>query len=166
MSDSSFLILFIALTALMAVVPFLLRKYHVPNVIALLLVGMLIGSNGLLGFDLVAVLSKWLSFLGTPGKEAQTAAETAAQFNSFVNSLGSLGLMFLMALAGMEADFRLIRSARKAVIMLSVLTFIVPAVTGYWIYRFFCPEDISGKVLYARSSPRTRSASCFLSYGS
>lgn len=149
MNDSSFLILFIALTALMAVVPFLLRKYHIPNVIALLLVGMLIGSNGLLGFDLVAVLSRWLSFLGPPGEAEQTAANTAAQFNSFVNSLGSLGLMFLMALAGMEADFRLIRSARKAVIMLSVLTFIVPAVTGYWIYRYFCPDDISGKVLYA-----------------
>ena len=80
MNDSSFLILFIALTALMAVVPFLLRKYHIPNVIALLVVGMLIGSNGLLGFDLIAVLSKWLSFLGTPGEEAQTAANTACSF--------------------------------------------------------------------------------------
>ena len=149
MNDSSFLILFIALTALMAVVPFLLRKYHIPNVIALLLVGMLIGSNGLLGFDLVAVLSKWLSFLGTPGDEAQTAANTAAQFNTFVDALGSLGLMFLMALAGMEADFRLIRSARKAVISLSVLTFIVPAVAGYWVYQRFCPDDLAGKVLYA-----------------
>ncbi|MBO7088306.1 MAG: hypothetical protein J6W70_00240, partial [Lentisphaeria bacterium] len=80
MNDSSFLILFIALTALMALFPFLLRKYHIPNVIALLVVGMLIGSTGLLGFDLVAVLSKWLSFLGTPGEEAQTAANTAIQF--------------------------------------------------------------------------------------
>ena len=149
MNDSSFLILFIALTALMAVIPFLLRRYHIPNVISLLVVGMLIGSHGLLGFDLVEVLSQWLSFLGNPGEEAKTAANTAAQFNMFVNSLGSLGLMFLMALAGMEADFRLIRSARKAVIMLSVLTFIVPAVTGYLIYWYFRPDDLSGKVLYA-----------------
>ena len=43
MNDSSFLILFIALTALMAIFPFLLRKYHIPNVIALQVVGMLIG---------------------------------------------------------------------------------------------------------------------------
>ena len=149
MNDSSFLILFIALTALMAIFPFLLRKYHIPNVIALLVVGMLIGSNGLLGFDLVAVLSKWLSFLGTPGAEAQTAANTAAQFKTFVDSLGSLGLMFLMALAGMEADFRLIRSARKAVAMLSVLTFFIPAVAGYLIYWRFCPDELAGKVLYA-----------------
>lgn len=149
MNDSSFLILFIALTALMAVFPFLLRKYHIPNVIALLVVGMLIGSKGLLGFDLVAVLSKWLSFLGTPGEEAQTAANTAQQFKTFVDSLGSLGLMFLMALAGMEADFHLIRSARKAVAMLSVLTFFIPAVAGYMIYWHFCPDELAGKVLYA-----------------
>jgi len=149
MNDSSFLILFIALTALMAVIPFLLRRYHIPNVISLLVVGMLIGSHGLLGFDLVETLSQWLSFLGKPGEEAETARNTAKQFNTFVNSLGSLGLMFLMALAGMEADFRLIRSARKAVAMLSVLTFIVPAVTGYMIYWYFCPNDLSGKVLYA-----------------
>ena len=166
MNDSSFLILFIALTALMAVFPFLLRKYHIPNVIALLVVGMLIGSNGLLGFDLVAVLSKWLSFLGTPGEEAQTAANTAAQFNTFVDSLGSLGLMFLMALAGMEADFRLIRSARKAVVMLSVLTFFIPAVTGYWIYQHFCPDELAGKVLYASlfASGKVLYASLFASH--
>ena len=133
----------------MAVIPFLLRKCHIPNVIALLLVGMLIGSNGLLGFDLVAVLSQWLSVLDTPGEDAQMAANTAVQFKTFIDSLGSLGLMFLMALAGMEADFHLIRSARKAVILLSILTFIVPAVVGYWVYHLFCPDELSGKILYA-----------------
>ena len=44
---------------------------------------------------------------GTPS--AQTAANTAVQFNTFVDSLGSLGLMFLMALAGKaEVSLRLI----------------------------------------------------------
>jgi len=54
-----------------------------------------------------------------------------------------------MALAGMEADFKLIRSARKPVILLSVLTFLIPAATGYWVYWHFKPDDLPGKLLYA-----------------
>ena len=118
MNDSAFLILFIAFTAMMSIVPFLLRRFKIPAVISLLVTGMLIGPTGL---NLVSVLSEPLSFLGTP------AANTASHFNSLVNSLGALGLMLLMALAGMEADFKLINSARKPVILLSVLTVLIPA---------------------------------------
>ena len=140
MNDSAFLILFIAFTAMMSIIPFLLRRFKIPMVISLLVAGMLIGPTGL---NLVSVLSEPLAFLGTP------AVKTASHFNSLVNSLGALGLMLLMALAGMEADFKLIRSARKPVILLSVLTFFIPAVTGYLIYRHFKPDDLPGKLLYA-----------------
>ena len=140
MNDSAFLILFIAFTAMMSIVPFLLRRFKIPAVISLLVTGMLIGPTGL---NLVSVLSEPLSFLGTP------AANTASHFNSLVNSLGALGLMLLMALAGMEADFKLINSARKPVILLSVLTFLIPAATGYWVYWHFKPADLPGKLLYA-----------------
>ena len=94
MNDSAFLILFIAFTAFMGIVPFLFRRFGIPMVISLLVVGMAIGPTGL---DLVGFGSKALSFLGTK------PATTAEHFNSLVNSLGSLGLVFLMALAGMEA---------------------------------------------------------------
>ena len=148
MNDNAFLLLFIAFIALMGLVPFLLRRFGIPSVISLLLVGILVGKTGL-GINLVERMSGWLSFLGVPGSEAQTAANTAAHFNSLVNSLGSLGLMFLMALAGMEADFKLIKSARKPVISLSILTFLGPAVTGYLVYRYFNASDLPGKLLYA-----------------
>ena len=140
MNDSAFLILFIAFTAMMSIIPFFLRRFKIPMVISLLVAGMIIGPTGL---NLVATLSEPLKFLGTP------PAETVSHFNSFVNSLGALGLMFLMALAGMEADFKLIKEARKPVILLSILTFIIPAVTGYWVYWHFRPDDLPGKLLYA-----------------
>lgn len=148
MDNSAFLILFLAFTGLMGLIPFLLRKFHIPQVISLLIVGMLIGPSGV-GVDLVKVLSGWLSFLGTPGMEAETAAHTARHFTTVIDSLGSLGLMLLMALAGMEADFKLIRTVRKPVIVMSVMTFLIPAVAGYWVYRYFRPSDLAGKLLYA-----------------
>lgn len=140
MNDSAFLILFIAFTAMMSIIPFILRRVKIPMVISLLIAGMIIGPTGL---NLVSTLSEPLKFLGTP------PAETVSHFNSLVNSLGALGLMFLMALAGMEADFKLIKSAKKPVILLSILTFLIPAITGYWVYWYFKPDDLPGKLLYA-----------------
>ena len=140
MSNDAFLILFIAFMAVMGLIPFVLRRYQIPSVIALLLAGMLLGPNC---FDMTGKLSNLLSYLGA------NSQITAAHFNSLVNSLGSLGLVFLMALAGMEADFKLIRSARKPVISLSILTFLLPAVAGYFVYAWFRPHDFPGKLLYA-----------------
>ncbi len=140
MSDSAFLIMFIAFTAMMGLIPFLFRRYGIPMVISLLVVGMMIGPTG---FDLIGYFSCSLEFLGA------SAEETATHFTTLVNSLGSLGLVFLMALAGMEADFKLIRSAQKPVIALSILTFLIPAIAGYFVYAWFCPDDLPGKLLYA-----------------
>ena len=148
MSDGAFLILFLAFTGLMSLIPFVLRKFQIPTVISLLIVGMLIGPTGV-GVDLVGIISKALSFLGPPGQEVQTAVQTTESFNVIINSLGSLGLMLLMALAGMEADFDLIKSVRKPVILLSVFTFLIPAIAGYWVYWYFKPTDLAGKLLYA-----------------
>ncbi len=144
MNSSSFLILFIALIALMAVIPFLLKRIEIPQVIALLLVGMLIGPSGV---NLVGHLSRLTAYLH--GGTAVEAAATASAFNTLIATLGSLGLMFLMALAGMEADFKLIRSVRIPVLVLSVLTFSVPALAGYFVYRHYLPHDLAGKLLYA-----------------
>lgn len=148
MNESAMLLIFIALIALMGLVPAILQRLGIPMVIALLIVGMLIAPNGI-GIDLVGYLSRWLSFLDVNGDSAAFAASTAEHFNSFVSFLGSLGLMLLMALAGMEADFKLIRTVRKPVIALSIATFLVPAVTGYLVYAHFVPDSLAGKLLYA-----------------
>ena len=144
--SGSFLILFLAFTGLMGLIPFVLRKFQIPQVISLLLVGMLIGP----GLNMVEHIAGWLSFLGDPNMpKALIVKETADNFQMVIDSLGSLGLMLLMALAGMEADFKLIRSVRKPVIALSVFTFLLPAIAGYWVYWYFEPKDLAGKLLYA-----------------
>ena len=140
MTNDAFLVLFLILIALMTIIPLFLRRLKVPAVIALLVAGMLISPNGL---DLPGRLSPLLAMLGG------TPETVRAHTWNFINSLGSLGLLFLMMLAGMEADFKLIRSSRKPVLMLSVLTFLLPAVSGYFVYNFFRSNDLPGKLLYA-----------------
>ena len=90
MSNSSFLILFIAFIAFMGVVPFLMRRLGIPSVISLLIVGMLIGPTGV-GIDLIALISKSLSFLRDPSVNASVyAANTASHFSSLVDSLDGI----------------------------------------------------------------------------
>ncbi len=141
MNNDLFLILLIFIVALITIFPLVLRHLYVPAVIALLIAGMLIGDTQL-------GLIPWVStkLAGQFGGETDTVA---VYFRSFIDSLGNLGLVFLMALAGMEADFKLLRSVRKPVYALSVLTFVVPAVTGYLIFAGYYPEDLPGKLLYA-----------------
>lgn len=140
MRSDTFLILFIVFIAVITLWPLMLRRFQIPGVIALLIAGMLIGPNCL---DLVRVMADAFRFLGG---ETETVV---SHFDSLISSFGSLGLVFLMALAGMEADFKLINSARKPVIALSILTFLIPAIAGYAVYSCFRPDDFPGKLLYA-----------------
>lgn len=141
MNSDIFLILFIIVLAMITVFPLALRRLYIPGVIALLIAGMALGENQL---NLFHHLSGYLtSHLGGD------AVQVEAHFHTFVNSLGNLGLVFLMALAGMEADFKLLKSVRKPVAALSLLTFGVPAIAGYFVYAFFRTDDLPGKLLYA-----------------
>lgn len=140
MNNDTFLLLFISFIAIMGIAPLAFRKIKVPGVIALLIVGMIIGPNGL---DLIGIITQGAKFLGGDQKACYD------YFTTFVGSLGSLGLVFLMAQAGMEADFKMIREAKKPVIMLSILTFLLPAISGFFIYQYFRSDDFAGKLLYA-----------------
>lgn len=141
MNNDLFLILLIFIVALITIFPLILRHLYIPTVIALLIAGMLIGDKQL-------GVIYWISskLVGSFGGDV---AGVADYFRSFIDSLGNLGLVFLMALAGMEADFKLLRSVRKPVYALSLLTFLVPAVAGYLIFALYRPNDLPGKLLYA-----------------
>ena len=128
MSNDAFLILFLILMALMTFFPIFFRKLKVPEVISLLIIGMIIGPNG---FDLIGHLAGKLTVFGGESAMIKTNAM------SFIDSLGSLGLLFLMTLAGMEADFKSMNSIRKPVVSLSVMTFTIPAISGFLVYKFF-----------------------------
>lgn len=140
MSNDAFLILFLILLACMALFPLIFRQIKIPEVITLMIIGMVIGPNG---FDLVGHLSEKLIIFGGDAHAIEQNAMT------LINSLGSLGLLFLMTLAGMEADFKALDSSRKPVVMLSILTFAIPAVSGFLVYKFFEADDLPGQLLYA-----------------
>ena len=140
MSTEAFLIIFISFWAIISLVPLLFKQLKVPSVIVLLVMGMVIGPNGL---GLLNFLATNLNFLGVNPEIIRTHSLT------MINSLGSLGLVFLMTLAGLEADFKLIRSVRKPTVWLSILTFIMPAIAGFLVYFNFVPDDLPGQLLYA-----------------
>ncbi len=135
MTGITFLIVFLILMALVAVVPQLLRRWHVPAVVAIMLVGIAIGPNAL---NLIRHLNHFLG-RGYPTEQIYVV----------LDSLGLLGLIFLMALAGMEVNLRIILAEKRAVGWLSLLTFAIPAAAGYAVYAFFEPSDTIGKWVYA-----------------
>ena len=87
MSTEAFLIIFMTFWAIITLAPLGFRKFKVPGVIVLLVTGMIIGPNGL---GLLNFLAKNLNFLGVDPEVIRTHSLT------MVNSLGSLGLVFLI----------------------------------------------------------------------
>lgn len=135
MAGLTFLIIFLVLMVLTAVVPQILKRWHIPVVVSIMLVGIVIGPNAL---DIIRSLNLFLG-RGYPTQ----------QIYLVLDALGLLGLIFLMALAGMEVDLRIMLAEKRAVGWLSLLTFIVPAMTGYFVYAIFEPADSIGKLVYA-----------------
>lgn len=135
MSDITFLIIFLVLMALVAFIPRLLHRFHIPSVVSMMVTGMLIGPHAL---DLLGRINAVLG-RGFP----------IDQLYFTVDAFGMLGLVFLMALAGMEVNLRILHAEKKAVALLSVFTFAIPAFAGYAVYAIFHPTDILGSWVYA-----------------
>jgi Kef-type K+ transport system membrane component KefB len=135
MAGLTFLMVFLVLMTLVAVVPQMLRRFHIPSVVAIMLTGIIIGPNG---FDLIRHLNHFLG-RGYPTEQIYVV----------LDAMGLLGLVFLMALAGMEVDLRIVKSEKRAVAWLSLLTFAIPAAAGYAVYRIFEPSDTIGKWVFA-----------------
>ncbi|NLX24520.1 MAG: cation:proton antiporter [Lentisphaerae bacterium] len=135
MTGLTFLIVFLILMVLVAIVPRLLRRWHIPSVVSIMLIGIVIGPNSL---NLIGRLDQFMG-RGYP----------AEQIYAVLEAMGCLGLVFLMALAGMEVNIRIIKSEKKAVCWLSFLTFTIPAAAGYAVYALFEPSDTIGKWVYA-----------------
>jgi len=135
MAGLTFLIIFLVLITLIVLVPMLLRRFHIPSVVAVMLVGIVIGPNAL---GLVDELT------GLLGRGYQVESVYGV-----LDAMGLLGMVFLMALAGMEVNLRIVRAEKKAVTWLSLLTFTLPAAAGYAVYAVFEPRDTIGQWVYA-----------------
>jgi Kef-type K+ transport system membrane component KefB len=100
-----------------------------------MMTGIVIGPNGL---NLIRHLNHFLG-RGYPTEQIYVV----------LDAMGLLGLVFLMALAGMEVNLRIVKMEKRAVAWLSLLTFAIPAAAGYAVYSLFEPSDTIGKWVYA-----------------
>ncbi|RLG18529.1 hypothetical protein DRN67_04090, partial [Candidatus Micrarchaeota archaeon] len=96
----------------------LFRKLHVPYVVSLIFAGILIGPYG---FDIF-----------TP--------------NETTNFLGTIGLIFLMFMAGLEIRLSSIAKLRRGVARMAVLNGLIPFLIGFGIATYF-GYDILGALL-------------------
>jgi len=85
--------------ALMAIVPRWLQRFHIPNIISILIIGILIGPN------LFNLIEKFNHLFGR--------GYPTEQLYVVIDVMGLIGLVFLMSLTGMEANLKLIRSEKK-----------------------------------------------------
>lgn len=135
MVQLTYLVMFLSLIALVAVVPAIVRRWHVPSVVAVMAIGMAIGPGGV---NFLAHLNGWMG----------ANLDTMSLYN-VVDALGFLGLVFLMTLAGMEISLKMLRNEKKAVTFLSIFTFSIPAAAGYGVYWLFQKNDPVGAWVYA-----------------
>ncbi|MGN0890017.1 MAG: cation:proton antiporter, partial [Candidatus Spyradenecus sp.] len=135
MNQFTYLVAFLVLIALIAVVPAVVRRWHIPSVVAIMAVGILIGPHGL-------GLLGWIA-------EVIPSEVDARALRSVVDAFGFLGLVFLMALAGAETDLRMLVNEKRAVAALSVLTFLLPAAAGFGVYWLFDPGKPISAWVYA-----------------
>jgi Kef-type K+ transport system membrane component KefB len=94
---------FLVLFLVIVLGPMIIERFKVPGIIGLLLGGLIIGPHA----------------LGIVGSG-----------NTTVPDLGQIGLLYLMFVAGLELDLRLVQANRRATIIYSMLTFSLPMLAG------------------------------------
>ncbi len=99
----------------------ILRRLKMPDIIGLILFGILIGPSGL---NLLAR-------------------------NSFVEVLSTVGLLYIMFIAGLELDLHEFKANRHKSLIFGALTFLVPLGIGFPICYYFLDFDIYGSLLIA-----------------
>lgn len=115
------LILFIILLA-----PLLLKRINVPGIIGLIVAGILIGPHG----------------LGILGPEALHEGSGVTWFST-------IGLLYIMFIAGLELDMGDFRKNRNKSLTFGLLTFSIPLAIGYPVCRYLLGFDFNASLLTA-----------------
>lgn len=101
--------------------PIAFKKLRIPSIIGLLLAGVIIGPHG---FYLI-------------------------ERSDSIVLLGTVGLLYIMFLAGLELDFNQFRETRNRSIVFGMLTFFVPFIMGYYVFRVLLDYPVASSVLIA-----------------
>jgi Kef-type K+ transport system membrane component KefB len=115
------LLLFIILLA-----PVILRKFRIPGIIGLIIAGLVIGPHGL------NLLEGGLMAKG-----------------SSINLFGTVGLLYIMFLAGLELDLNEFRRNRAKSLLFGLLTFSFPFVLGVWVCLHLLHFSLTSSILIA-----------------
>lgn len=101
--------------------PILLRRLNVPGIIGLILAGVVIGPHGL----------------------------NILEQNSAVTLFSTIGLLYIMFIAGLELDLNEFRYNRNKSMLFGFLTFIVPLSIGYPVCFYLLKFDVNASFLTA-----------------
>lgn len=109
------LLVFSLLLVIVLMAPVIMRSLRIPSIIVLILSGLLVGPHG---FGLV-------------------------QQSSSINLFSTIGLLYIMFIAGIDLDLNDFRVHRRKSIMFGILTFFVPMITGYVasVYVLHLPQE-------------------------
>jgi Kef-type K+ transport system membrane component KefB len=94
---------FLVLLVVVVFGPMIIERFRVPGIIGLLVGGLLVGPHG-------------LKIIGSG--------------NTTVPDLGKIGLLYLMFVAGLELDLRLVHANKRATVVYASLTFSLPLLAG------------------------------------
>ncbi len=101
--------------------PILLKKLNIPGIIGLIIAGVIIGPHGL------GVLQK----------------------NSAVDLFSTIGLLYIMFIAGLELDINEFKANKYKSLLFGFFTFIIPLGVGYPVCHYFLGYDFNTSFLTA-----------------
>lgn len=101
--------------------PILLKRLNIPGIIGLIISGVIIGPHG---FNILAK-------------------------NSAVDLFSTIGLLYIMFIAGLELDMKEFRANRNKSIVFGFFTFIIPLAIGYPVCRYLLQYDFNASLLTA-----------------
>jgi Kef-type K+ transport system membrane component KefB len=115
------ILIFTVIISIVLLAPIILRRVNMPDIIGLVVAGVIIGPHG---FN---VLSREIG----------------------LSIFGSIGLLYLMFLAGLEIDLNDFFRRRREGTMFGVLTFLLPFVPGFIVFHFVLDYRIESALLVA-----------------
>src|SRR5699024_6867932 len=112
-------LIFALVLAIILLSPIILKPLKLPGIIGFILSGVIIGPYGL----------NWL------------------EQNSAVDLFSTIGLLYIMFIAGLELDLGEFKKSRHKSLVFGALTFILPFAVGYPVSHFVLGYDVLGSVL-------------------
>ena len=117
----SSVLIFAVILFIILLAPILLRSLKIPGIIGLILSGLVIGPHGL----------DWI------------------EKNSAVDLFSTIGLLYIMFLAGLELDLKEFKTNKHKSLVFGLFTFLIPLVLGFPVCRYFLGLDFNASLLVA-----------------